>query len=58
MDLIGLLITFALLFSIFTIVIAYRAMYIKGYRAGAKLVLSEWKKSLNEEEVENDGDVQ
>ena len=56
MDLMIALVTLALLFLLCTSFVMYRLSYIKGYRAGAKIILKEWKRSLNEEEIEN-GDV-
>ncbi len=33
---------------LFCLLVFYRVSFIKGYKAGAKRVLAEWRKTLNE----------
>lgn len=53
-----LLLTVAILFLL-VLAVFYRLVFIRGYKAGARRVLAEWKQSLNEEDVihENDRDI-
>lgn len=37
---------------LFLLMVIYRLMYIKGYRAGARRILAEWKATLEEGEKE------
>jgi hypothetical protein len=46
------LITIVLLFCL---LVFYRMAFIKGYKAGGRRVLLEWKKSLNEIEEDYNG---
>lgn len=41
---------------IFVLTIVYRIVYIRAYRAGASVVLEQWKKTL-EEEITNEEHV-
>jgi len=36
----------------------YRIAFIRGYRAGARRILAEWKETLNEGEIKNDKHIQ
>lgn len=38
---------------VFCLWVFYRVSFIKGYKAGARHVIREWRKTLNEEEQEN-----
>lgn len=55
MEWIWILITISILFLL---VVSHRLIYIRGYRAGARRVLAEWKLTLQEEEDINVGDEQ
>lgn len=48
------IITLAILFLL---LVTHRLIYIRGFRTGALKVVADWKRTLQEEEVEDDGEI-